>query len=136
MGLVVVDLIAAVLSPREKAVAELLLEAKGDCDIARSLGISARTVKGHLGRMCRKAGLGRDSNRILLVLVLLGTPRLKKNRIRFRPSLVRGFREPHRPVGSSLRMRALRARDAQESQPVGAGCSRMASPPAPGGAVG
>lgn len=130
MGLVIVDLVAAALTMREREVAELLLEAKGDCDIARSLGISVGTVKSHLGRMCRKAGVGGDPNRILLVLVLLGIPRLRKKRLRFRPSLLRGFRQPGRPVGSS-------ARDARESQPVPSGCARIApSRPAPGGAVG
>jgi DNA-binding CsgD family transcriptional regulator len=123
----VVDLVAAALTTREREVAELLLDAKGNVAIALSLGISERAVKHSLRGMCRKAGL-RDPNRILLARVLLGIPRLKKNRLRFRRAFLLGFREPHRPVGASPR--------ARKSQPVGAGCARIASRPAPGGAVG
>lgn len=131
MDLVIVDLVKAALTPREREIASALLEAKSDGEIARSLEISARTAKVHLSRMCQKAGLGRDRNRILLLRALLGIPRLKKNRLRFCPSLLRGFRAP----GGATRSMRMRARDARESQPA-AGCSRIApSRPAPGGAA-
>jgi DNA-binding CsgD family transcriptional regulator len=134
VDLVIVDLVKAALTPREREVAAALLEARSDSDIAQLLRIRPRTVKAHLEHICRKAGFGRDLNRILLCRVLLGIPdeRLKKNRLRFRPSLLVGFRAP----GGATRSMRMRARDARESQPVPAGCARIASPPAPGGAVG
>jgi DNA-binding CsgD family transcriptional regulator len=131
VDLVPCDLVAATLSARELQVAAALLEARSNSNIAQLLGVRERTVKAHIQNMSRKAGLVRDRSRILLVLVLLGIPRLKKNRIRLRPSLLRGFRAP----GGATRSMRMRARDAR-SQPVAAGCSRIApSRPAPGGAV-
>jgi DNA-binding NarL/FixJ family response regulator len=41
---------------REKQVAELILAARANGEIARTLGIGAQTVNGHVGRMMRKTG--------------------------------------------------------------------------------
>jgi DNA-binding NarL/FixJ family response regulator len=51
------------LTARERQVLELILKARSNREIARDLGIEERTVKAHVGRLMRKAGV---DNRIEL----------------------------------------------------------------------
>ncbi len=53
------------VTPREREVLELLMEGRSNREIASSLKIDEVTVKAHLGRMLRKAGV---SNRVELTL--------------------------------------------------------------------
>jgi DNA-binding CsgD family transcriptional regulator len=97
VDLAVVDLVAAALTTRERDIAEKLLEAKDDRCIARALRISVGAVKGHLGRMCRKARIPND--RVQLAILLLGRPQradLKPTR-RQRARILLSFRRPGRP---------------------------------------
>ncbi len=97
MGLVIVDLVAAGLTVRERAIAELILEARSNLDIAQALGISEDLVKGSLRRLCRRALID-DPSRVQLALMLLGIPRrAEKNHLRVRREVLRGFRRPGRP---------------------------------------
>jgi DNA-binding NarL/FixJ family response regulator len=45
------------LTVREREVLEMLVEGRSNKDIARPLGIEVRTVKAHLGKLMRKAGV-------------------------------------------------------------------------------
>jgi len=56
------------LTPRESQVLGLLLGGKGNREIGEHLGIDPVTVKAHLGRIMRKAGVG---NRIELTMYAL-----------------------------------------------------------------
>lgn len=53
------------VTPREREVLDLLMEGRSNREIAESLRIDEVTVKAHLGRMLRKAGV---SNRVELTL--------------------------------------------------------------------
>jgi DNA-binding NarL/FixJ family response regulator len=57
--------IAEQLTPRENTVLELLMEGRSNRQIAEAMGIDPVTVKAHLGRMLRKAGV---KNRVELTL--------------------------------------------------------------------
>lgn len=57
-----------VLTPREAEVLGLLVQGSGNREIGATLGIDSTTVKGHLGRMMRKAGVG---NRVELTMYAL-----------------------------------------------------------------
>jgi len=59
---------AVQLTPRENEVLGLLLGGKGNREIGEDLGIDPVTVKAHLGRIMRKAGVG---NRIELTMYAL-----------------------------------------------------------------
>jgi DNA-binding CsgD family transcriptional regulator len=93
-----VAMVSAVLTPREMQVANLLLEARGDREIACAIGISENAVKERLRGMCRKARIPND--RVQLAILLLGyTPRradLKPTR-RQRARILLSFRRPGRP---------------------------------------
>jgi DNA-binding NarL/FixJ family response regulator len=56
------------LTPRENQVLGLLIGGKGNREIGQDLGIDPVTVKAHLGRIMRKAGVG---NRIELTMYAL-----------------------------------------------------------------
>jgi len=56
------------LTSREREVLDLILKARSNREIARHLGIEERTVKGHVGRLMRKAGA---DNRIELTMRVL-----------------------------------------------------------------
>jgi len=60
---------SAELSVREREVLELILKARSNREIARQLGIEERTVRAHLARLMRKAGV---DNRIKLSMSELG----------------------------------------------------------------
>lgn len=93
-----VAMVSAVLTPSEMQVANLLLEARGDREIACAIGISENAVKERLRGMCRKARIPND--RVQLAILLLGyTPRradLKPTR-RQRARILFSFRRPGRP---------------------------------------
>jgi DNA-binding NarL/FixJ family response regulator len=57
------------LTSREREVMELILKAKSNREIALQLGIEERTVRAHLARLMRKAGV---DNRIKLSMSALG----------------------------------------------------------------
>jgi DNA-binding NarL/FixJ family response regulator len=59
------------LTARERQVLELILAARSNREIARQLGIEERTVKAHVGRLMRKAGV---ENRIELSMRALSRP--------------------------------------------------------------
>jgi DNA-binding NarL/FixJ family response regulator len=59
------------LTAREQQVLELILTARSNREIANQLGIEERTVKAHVGRLMRKAGV---ENRIELSMRALGRP--------------------------------------------------------------
>lgn len=59
------------LTSRERQVLELILKARSNREIAHHLGIEERTVKGHVGRLMRKAGA---DNRIELSMRVLNRP--------------------------------------------------------------
>jgi len=68
------------VTPREREVLHLLMEGRSNREIASSLKIDEVTVKAHLGRMLRKAGV---SNRVELTLRALeeqGTTTLSKRK--------------------------------------------------------
>lgn len=56
------------LTTRERQVLDLILKAKSNREIASQLGIEERTVRAHLGRLMRKAGV---DNRIKLSMSVL-----------------------------------------------------------------
>jgi DNA-binding NarL/FixJ family response regulator len=56
-------------TPREDQVISMLVAGMSNVEIGASLGIDAGTVKGHLGRIMRKAGVG---NRVELTMFALG----------------------------------------------------------------
>lgn len=87
MRLTVVDMIWAGLTERERAIAELILEARSNFHIARALGISEQLVKQSLSRLCRRARIPGD--RVALVLLLLGLPCAQKRRLRVRRKRLR-----------------------------------------------
>jgi DNA-binding NarL/FixJ family response regulator len=60
------------LTDRERQVLELILLARSNREIAGQLGIEERTVKAHVGRLMRKAGV---DNRIELSMRALNRPR-------------------------------------------------------------
>lgn len=60
---------SAELTAREQQVLELILKARSNKEIALQLGIEVRTVRAHLARMMRKAGV---DNRIKLSMSELG----------------------------------------------------------------
>jgi len=59
---------AVPLTPRETEVLALLIGGQGNREIGAKLGIDSNTVKSHLGRIMRKAGVG---NRIELTMFAL-----------------------------------------------------------------
>jgi len=59
------------LTPREKQVVELILQARSNREIARSLGISTQTVTAHLSRLMRKTG---TDNRVNLASFMRKRP--------------------------------------------------------------
>jgi len=59
------------LTLRERQVLELILKARSNREIAGQLGIEERTVKAHVGRLMRKAGV---DNRIELSMRALSRP--------------------------------------------------------------
>ena len=61
--------LSAELTSRERQVMELILKAKSNREIAVQLGIEERTVRAHLARLMRKAGV---DNRIKLSMSALG----------------------------------------------------------------
>jgi DNA-binding NarL/FixJ family response regulator len=66
------------LTAREEQVLELILTARSNREIASQLGIEERTVKAHLGRLMRKAGV---NNRIELSMrALSGSITARKDR--------------------------------------------------------
>lgn len=66
----------AQLTARERQVLELILKARSNREIARQLGIEERTVRAHLARLMRKAGV---DNRIKLSMSVLGKSLVKKD---------------------------------------------------------
>jgi DNA-binding NarL/FixJ family response regulator len=60
------------LTNRERQVLDLILQARSNREIARHLGIEERTVKAHVGRLMRKAGV---DNRIELSMRVLNRPK-------------------------------------------------------------
>jgi DNA-binding NarL/FixJ family response regulator len=68
------------LTTRERQVLELIMMARSNREIAKQLGIEERTVRAHLGRLMRKAGV---DNRIKLSMSarsLFGLPHGNGNR--------------------------------------------------------
>jgi DNA-binding NarL/FixJ family response regulator len=63
--------VAEKMTPRERQVLELLKDGKSNREIAISMGIDETTVKAHLGRMLRKAGV---TNRVELTLRAMDVP--------------------------------------------------------------
>jgi len=63
------------LTIRERQVMELILKARSNREIARQLGIEERTVRAHLARLMRKAGV---DNRIKLSMSELGRSVLRE----------------------------------------------------------
>jgi DNA-binding NarL/FixJ family response regulator len=59
------------LTVRERQVLDLILAARSNREIAKQLGIEERTVKAHVGRLMRKAGV---ENRIELSMRALALP--------------------------------------------------------------
>ena len=57
------------LTARERQVLELIMKARSNREIAKALGIEERTVRAHLGRLMRKAGV---DNRIKLSMAAPG----------------------------------------------------------------
>lgn len=119
--MVLCDLIAAALSERERAVAQLLLEGAGEKEAARILGVTVNSVKLQKRRICRRARIPNDQ--VSLVLLLLGYARAEKKRPCFRRELLLGFRRPGRPVGvrDSLprnRLVKMGLRDREDGTPV------------------
>lgn len=66
---------SASLTARERQVLELILKARSNREIARQLGIEERTVRAHLARLMRKAGV---DNRIKLSMSTLGRSLVQK----------------------------------------------------------
>jgi DNA-binding NarL/FixJ family response regulator len=66
---------AAKLTVRERQVLELILKARSNREIALQLGIEERTVRAHLARLMRKAGV---DNRIKLSMSVLGRSIVKE----------------------------------------------------------
>ena len=66
---------SAELTSRERQVMELILKAKSNREIALQLGIEERTVRAHLARLMRKAGV---DNRIKLSMSALGRSAARK----------------------------------------------------------
>jgi DNA-binding NarL/FixJ family response regulator len=66
------------LTARERQVLELILMAHSNREIARQLGIEERTVKAHVGRLMRKAGV---DNRIELSMRALENSMIPGNGI-------------------------------------------------------
>ena len=62
------------LTSRERQVMELIMKARSNREIARQLGIEERTVRAHLARLMRKAGV---DNRIKLSMSVLGRSMVK-----------------------------------------------------------
>ncbi len=60
---------SAKLTSRERQVMELIMKARSNREIALQLGIEERTVRAHLARLMRKAGV---DNRIKLSMSMLG----------------------------------------------------------------
>jgi DNA-binding NarL/FixJ family response regulator len=65
------QLAQAALTGSERLVAQAVLDGYNDLEIAQLLGLSVNTVKKHLCKMYRRAGLWRGS-RIQLAAALLG----------------------------------------------------------------
>ena len=63
------DRVSELLTPRERDVLRLLMEGRSNRQIAESMGVDLVTVKAHLGRMLRKAGV---KNRVELTLKAMG----------------------------------------------------------------
>jgi DNA-binding NarL/FixJ family response regulator len=62
------------LTPREKQVVELILQARSNREIARSLGVGTQTVTAYVGRLMRKTG---TDNRINLANYMRKHPPLR-----------------------------------------------------------
>jgi ATP/maltotriose-dependent transcriptional regulator MalT len=58
------------LGPRERQVAELLLQACSNREIAQALGMAERTVKAHLHKMFLKFGIRGGIKRVRLAVLL------------------------------------------------------------------
>lgn len=58
------------LTPRERQVAELLLQGCENSDIARQLNVKVRTVKGHFGGMFRRFAITTGAKRVKLATLL------------------------------------------------------------------
>ncbi len=69
---------AAKLTLRERQVLELILKARSNREIASQLGIEERTVRAHLARLMRKAGV---DNRIKLSMSELGRSIVKDSEL-------------------------------------------------------
>jgi DNA-binding NarL/FixJ family response regulator len=65
------------LTSRERQVMDLIMKARSNREIALQLGIEERTVRAHLARLMRKAGV---DNRIKLSMSPLGRSRITSNR--------------------------------------------------------
>lgn len=65
------------LTARERQVLELILKARSNKEIAHQLGIEVRTVRAHLARLMRKAGV---DNRIKLSMSGLGRSLVQEDR--------------------------------------------------------
>jgi DNA-binding NarL/FixJ family response regulator len=65
------------LTAREREVLELIMRARSNREIAAALGIEERTVRAHLGRLMRKAGV---DNRIKLSMAAPGLFMLPKGK--------------------------------------------------------
>ena len=65
------------LTSRERQVMELIMKARSNREIARQLGIEERTVRAHLARLMRKAGV---DNRIKLSMSELGRSMVKASK--------------------------------------------------------
>jgi DNA-binding NarL/FixJ family response regulator len=70
---------SAKLTSRERQVMELILKARSNREIALQLGIEERTVRAHLARLMRKAGV---DNRIKLSMSVLGRSMVKHEQTR------------------------------------------------------
>lgn len=64
------------LTARERQVLELIMKARSNREIAHQLGIEERTVRAHLARLMRKAGV---DNRIKLSMSVLSHSLIKKD---------------------------------------------------------
>lgn len=73
-----VTLPSAKLTSREHQVLELIMKARSNREIALQLGIEERTVRAHLARLMRKAGV---DNRIKLSMSPLGRSLVKTSKI-------------------------------------------------------
>ena len=62
------------LTPTERKVAELVAQGRRNTEVAKALGVSAKTVEYHLTRVYRKLGLRSRTDLALLVTGASGGP--------------------------------------------------------------